>query len=200
MKMLRFVYEKTTGKKAPYYYDYSILTIIGKPIRKFVAQVLAPNCPINNLRVFLYRFCGFRIGTHTFIGMKCYLDDMCYDLIKIGNHVTISYGVYFACHGKCQEHLPIQIKDGAYIGMRANIISNNREKISGGGITIGENAIIGAGSLVNRDIPAGVTAIGIPCHIMEEKSCAVSMLESRCQQHDELEVLQPCNDTDNSAT
>lgn len=132
MKILKAVYEKATGRSAPYYYEYSLLKIIGKPIRKFAAQVLAPNCPFNCLRVLLYRLCGFKIGKHTFIGMKCYLDDMCYDLLKIGNHVTISYGVYFACHGKGQEHLPIVVDDGVYIGMRANVISKNAKNPGGG--------------------------------------------------------------------
>ena len=130
MKLLKWAYEKKTGKSAPYYFNYSPLTIIGKPIRKWVAQCLAPNCVFNNIRILLYRLCGFKIGKHVFIGMKCYLDDMCYDLMTIGNNVTISYGVYFACHGKHQGHLPITIKDGAYIGMRANIIAKNS---AGGG-------------------------------------------------------------------
>lgn len=100
MKLLKRIYEKMTGTRAPYYYDYSILTIIKKPIRKFFAQVVAPNCPFNNLRIVIYRLCGFKIGKHCFIGMKCYLDDTCYDLLTIGDNCTVSYGVYFACHGK----------------------------------------------------------------------------------------------------
>ncbi len=32
-----------------------------------------------------------------FIGMKCHLDDTCYDLLSVGNDVAISYGVYLAC-------------------------------------------------------------------------------------------------------
>lgn len=133
MKLLKWTYEKVTKKPAPYYYNYSLLKIIGKPIRKFVSQVIAPNCPFNNLRVLLYRLCGFKIGKHVFIGMKCYLDDMCYDLLTIGNNVTVSYGVYFACHGKNQSHFPIDIKDGAYIGMRACLISKNTSDKSDGG-------------------------------------------------------------------
>ena len=132
MKLLKFAYEKIKGKPAPYYYDYSILTIIGKPIRKWVAQCLAPNCVFNNIRILLYRLCGFKIGKHVFIGMKCYLDDMCYDLLSIEDNVIISYGVYFACHGRNQGHYPIRIEDGAYIGMRANIISKNVQNIPGG--------------------------------------------------------------------
>ena len=125
MKLMKIAYEKIKRRPAPYYYDYSILTVIGKPIRKWVCQVLAPNCVFNNIRILLYRLCGFRIGKRVFIGMRCYLDDMCYDLLTIGNNVTISYGVYFACHGKHQEHWPITVEDGAYIGMRASIISRN---------------------------------------------------------------------------
>lgn len=93
--------------------------------------------------------------------MKCYLDDMCYDLIEIGNNVTISYGVYFACHGRKQGHNKIVIKDGAYIGMGAAIIAKTD-------IEIGENAVIGARTLVNKSIPAGKTAVGIPCRILED--------------------------------
>ena len=170
MKLLKFAYEKIKGKPAPYYYNYSILTIIGKPIRKWVTNVIAPNCVFNNIRILLYRLCGFKIGKHVFIGMHCYLDDMCYDLITIGNNVIISYGVYFACHGRNQGHYPIIIEDGAYIGMRASIISKNAQNLAGGGgITIAQNAVVGACALVNKDVPEGATAVGIPCRIIEKE-------------------------------
>ncbi len=165
MKLLKYVYEKRNGKPAPYYYDYSILTIISKPIRKWVVNVIAPNCVFNGIRILLYRMCGFQIGKHVFIGMHCYLDDMCYDLLRIGDNVIISYGVYFACHGKNQEHYPITIEDGVYIGMRAAIISKNVNNPTGG-VTISKNAVIGACALVNRDVPQDATAIGIPCRII----------------------------------
>lgn len=167
MWFLKFSYEKLAGKKAPYYYDYSLLTIITKPIRKFFTNVIIANCPFNNLRVILYRMCGFKIGKNTFIGMKCYLDDMCYDCMQIGNNVVISYGVYFACHGKNQKHLPIIIEDGAYIGMRSSIISNNADH-SKNGVIIGKNSIVGACSLVNRNIPPECTCVGIPAKIIDK--------------------------------
>lgn len=163
MKLLKCLYEKKTGKTAPYYYNYSILTIVGKPIRKFFSQVIAPNCPFNCIRIFIYRLCGFKIGKHCFIGMKCYLDDMCYEMLAIGNDCTISYGVYFACHGRNQEHLPIYIDDGAYIGMRASIVSKTKE---GSGVVIGKKAVVGACTLVNSNVPDGMTAVGIPCRIL----------------------------------
>lgn len=168
MKLLKYTYEKIKGKPAPYYYSYSIFTIIGKPIRKWVAQCLAPNCVFNSIRILLYRICGFKIGKNVFIGMRCYLDDMCYNLLTIGNDVIISYGVYFACHGKNQGHYPIIVEDKAYIGMRANVISKNVDG-SERGVRIGKGAVVGACALINRDVPDGSTAVGIPCRILESK-------------------------------
>ena len=171
MKLLKYTYEKISGKRAPYYYNYSILTILAKPIRKWLAQVVAPNCVFNNIRILLYRLCGFKIGKHVFIGMHCYLDDLCYDKLTTGNNVTISYGTYFACHGRHQDHYPITIKDGTYIGMKASIISKNVEgDDTPEGVVIGNNAIIGACALVNCNVPDGATAVGVPCRIIKKES------------------------------
>ena len=98
--------------------------------------------------------------------MRCYLDDMCYDQLVIGNGCTISYGVFFACHGRNQSHVPIVVEDNVYIGMRASIISKNVDRQKQG-VTIGKGAVIGACTLVNRDIPSASTVVGIPCRIIE---------------------------------
>ena len=145
----------------PYYWKRSILTEIWHLIRKGICQNIAPNCVLAPVRKGLYKLCGFKIGKGGFIGMKCYFDDLCVDKIEIGNNVTISYGVYFACHGPNQGHNKIIIADGAYIGMRASIIAPSV-------LEIGENAIVGAQTLVNKSIPAGKTAVGIPCRILEK--------------------------------
>lgn len=126
---------------------------------------MIPHMVLNGWRVFFYRLCGYKIGKHVFIGMRCYLDDLEPKMLTIEDNVTISYGVYFACHGKNQEHMPITIKRGAYIGMRASIISKNSGLY---GVTIGENAIVGACTLVNKDIPDGATAVGVPCRIIKK--------------------------------
>ncbi|MGA3222657.1 MAG: hypothetical protein ABSC65_02790 [Acidobacteriaceae bacterium] len=36
------------------------------------------------------------------------------------------------------------------------------------GVTIGENTVVGAGSVVTRDLPAGVLAVGNPCRVLRE--------------------------------
>ena len=188
MRILKFLYEKLTGKPAPYYFRHSMLHLILKPFRKYFTNVVAANCPFNCIRILIYRMCGFKIGKKTFIGMKCYLDDMCYDSLFIGNNVTISYGVYFACHGRRQGRLPIRVEDGAYIGMRANIVSKNKdiEKHKNKcGVTIGAGAVVGTGTLVNQDIPPGATAVGVPCKIIgvvqnDDKNIQISPQNDTC--------------------
>lgn len=154
-----WIWRKIYKTTPPYYCYYSLWTIIIKPIRKWFSAVLIPTIPFSNLRVWCYRRCGYKIGKNTFIGMRCYLDDMCYDLIEIGDNVTISYGVYMACHGKNQGHNRIIIKDGAYIGMRASIVARTD-------LEIGEKAIVGAQTLVNKSIPSRMTAVGVPCKLL----------------------------------
>jgi len=156
-----WVWRKTHKGNPPYYCYYSLFTIISKPIRKYFSAVLIPAIPFSNLRVQCYRWCGYKIGKNTFIGMRCYLDDMCYDLIEIGDNVTISYGVFFACHGRKQGHHSIVIKDGAYIGMNATIIARKKE-----GTVIGKDAVVGACTLVNKNVPDGATVVGIPAKII----------------------------------
>ena len=130
--------------------------------RKWMSARVIPNMVLNGWRIFFYRLCGYNIGKNVFIGMRCYLDDLEPHMLSIEDNVVISYGVFFACHGRHQTHMPITIKQGAYIGMRANILSGKT------GITIGEKAVVGAGTLVNRDVPAGATAVGVPCRIIEK--------------------------------
>ena len=146
----------------PYYYKRSILGEVWHLVRKGICQNIAPNCVLTPVRIALYRLCGFKIGRGCFIGMKCYFDDLCVDKMVIGDNVTISYGVYFACHGRKQGHNTIAIENGAYIGMRASIIARND-------LVIGEEAVVGAMSLVNKSIPARTTAVGVPCKVINKE-------------------------------
>jgi len=169
MYLAEVFYKKILKKEPPYYAKYSLIKIIWKPLKKYLNVVIIPNIPFTSIRVSLYRLIGFKIGKNVFIGMKCYLDDVVDSTnFEIGDNVTISYGCYFASHGKGRGHRPIIIKKGVYIGMRSNIMSNKE------GITIGENAIIGAASLVNKDIPANSTAYGVPVKIQAKKEESLS--------------------------
>jgi maltose O-acetyltransferase len=54
---------------------------------------------------------------------------------------------------------PITIGDGAWLGGGVIVCP---------GVSIGENSVIGAGSVVTRDIPAGVLAVGNPCRVVRD--------------------------------
>ena len=129
--------------------------------RKWMSAKVIPHMVLNGWRIFFYRLCGYKIGKNVFIGMRCYLDDLEPRMFTVEDNVIISYGVFFACHGRNQHHTPITIKEGAYIGMRSTILSGKT------GVVIGKNSIVGACTLVNKDIPDNATAVGVPCKIIK---------------------------------
>ena len=54
---------------------------------------------------------------------------------------------------------PITVGDNVWIGANVSVLP---------GVTIGSDTIIGAGSVVNRDIPSGVIAAGNPCKVIRK--------------------------------
>ncbi|MBQ0059589.1 MAG: sugar O-acetyltransferase [Lachnospiraceae bacterium] len=55
--------------------------------------------------------------------------------------------------------LPITVGNNVWIGTQVSVLP---------GVTIGDNTVIGAGSVVNKDIPSGVVAAGNPCRVIRE--------------------------------
>ena len=80
--------------------------------RKWMSAKVIPYMVLNGSRIFFYRLCGYRIGKNVFIGMRCYLDDLEPGMLTIEDDCVISYGVFFACHGRRQDHTPITIRRG----------------------------------------------------------------------------------------
>ena len=163
MGLIKAYYKwKHPGARVPSWAERSVFEEFWHLIRKFICQNIAPNCVTNFMRVRLYRLCGFKIGKNVFIGMKCYFDDVCPENMVIEDKVGISYGVYFSCHGRKQDHHTITIRNNAHIGFRCSILA--REDIE-----IGERSMIGAMSLVNKSIPADTTAVGVPCKVIKNE-------------------------------
>lgn len=153
---------KTSEENIPQWAYRPITYQVTHTLKKFVINVIAPNCVFPKLRRKMYQWSGFKIGKKGTIGMKCYFDDTCIEQMEIGDHVVISYGVYFSCHGKGQNHNKIIIRDRAYIGMRATILARND-------IEIGEDSTIGAMTFVNKSVPAGATVVGVPFKIIKSQ-------------------------------
>lgn len=122
---------------------------------------------------------GAQIGENVNICSHCFIEND----VKIGNNVTIKCGV--------QVWDGIELEDNVMIG--SNVTFTNdlypraknpdwkllRTKICKGasvgagstllpGITIGENALIGAGSVVTKDVPAGEIWVGNPAHFIKK--------------------------------
>jgi len=96
--------------------------------------------------------------------------------VRIGDHCFIApnVAIYTAGHplhadprNRGYEYaLPVTIGHNVWIGGNSVILP---------GVSIGDNAVIGAGSIVNRDVPANTLAVGNPCrpirHITEDDRC-----------------------------
>lgn len=110
---------------------------------------------------------NIRIGDNVFVNSYCMFLDA--GNITIGNDVLIGpyVGIYppeHAIHPELRKARyeiahPVVICDGVWIGANASIL---------GGVTIGRNSIIGAGSVVTHDIPENVIAAGNPCRVLRE--------------------------------
>ena len=87
--------------------------------------------------------------------------------VYIGDSVMIGPNVTIATAGHpidpelrrkvAQFNIPVRIGNNVWIGAGAVILP---------GITIGDDSVIGAGSIVTKDIPAGVVAVGNPCRVL----------------------------------
>ncbi len=124
---------------------------------------------------------GTRIGTfveiqkNAFIGARCKIQSHTFicEGVTIEDEVFVGHGVMFtndifpratATGGGLQTEadwkvIPTRVKKGASIGSNATILC---------GISIGRGSIIGAGSVVTRDIPDNVIAAGNPARVIRK--------------------------------
>lgn len=119
------------------------------------------------------------IGDRTFIGRSTIV---CADKVEIGNDVLISWGCTIVDHNSHSidwssrksdvidwargekswsgvKVMPVKISDRVWIGFNAIILK---------GVTIGQGAIVGAGSVVTRDVPPYTIVAGNPARIVRE--------------------------------
>lgn len=134
------------------------LGLVWQVIRKLITISIVPLVPYNRLRICLYRLVGFTIGKRVYIGMMTYLDDLYPERIIIEDDVTVSYRTTFACHGPGVSEGCIILRRGCYIGMSSTIV---------GPVEIGAKAIVGAGAVVIKDVPASATVAGVPAKILK---------------------------------
>lgn len=163
------------------YGDVSLWKVFGKffgNIRlKFLEgmldwSILEPIEP-RKLRPFILRRMGCKVGKGCFIGDYVRIDTSHTDMITLEDNVSIASGSRLLCHQRDFSNFcvgddymklgyvvkPIVLKKGCLVGMESFVMP---------GVTIGEGAIVGAGSLVTKDIPAWTIAAGRPAKVLKQ--------------------------------
>ncbi len=132
---------------------------------------LAYSSPMSNWIVKCQRKRGVKIGKNCHISPYVLIDLIYPELIEINDNVTIGSNTmifahvnpttneFLKTHGYPRTVKPVIVKNGAIISVGCIIIA---------GVTIGENSIVGAGSVVTSDIPNNCIAIGNPARVIKK--------------------------------
>ncbi|MBR2443423.1 MAG: acyltransferase [Rikenellaceae bacterium] len=140
--------------------------------KKMDWAILEPINPRKN-RPRILRKLGCKVGKDVFIGDNVKIDLNHAELITIDDHAHIASGVRLLCHQRDMSDYcvgddyaklgyvikPIHLCKGSLVGMESFIMP---------GVTIGEGAIVGAGSLVTKDVPAWTVATGRPAKVVKQ--------------------------------
>lgn len=133
--------------------------------------LLSPLGP-RKLRPWVLKKIGCHVGKDVFVGDSVKIDAGHADLIYIDDHAHIAGGTRLLCHQRdlSDYHVgddyaklgyklkPIHLCKGSLVGMESFVMP---------GVTIGEGAIVGAGSLVTKDVPAWTIATGRPAKVVK---------------------------------
>ena len=128
---------------------------------------------IEYFTAYLWRCTGCNIGKRVCIGWDVYWDVGNAKLITIEDDVWIASRALILCHKRemslyykgesykslPHKRMPVTIKKGACVSMGAMIMP---------GVTIGEGAVVGAYSLVTKDVPAWTIVAGNPAKVIKE--------------------------------
>ena len=111
--------------------------------------------------------CNITLGKHFYSNHNCVMLDGA--KITFGDHVFIAPNCVFSTAGHAIDEtqrnqgleiaLPITVGNSVWFGANVTVLP---------GVTIGDNVVIGAGSVVTRDIPSGVVAVGNPCRVLRQ--------------------------------
>jgi maltose O-acetyltransferase len=110
---------------------------------------------------------NIRIGDHVFLNVSCNIIDC--NEVNIGHHVMVGPGVqiYTAAHllqarprnQGFEIAKPIVIEENVWLGGSAILLP---------GVRVGRNAVVGAGAVVSRDVPANTVVAGNPARVIRE--------------------------------
>lgn len=121
-----------------------------------ILQLIARFAPgAAHVRPFIHRLRGVKLGKDVWIGEDVYLENNYPDRIEIGAEAQLAMQVVILTHLRGPGW--VSIGQRVWIGARALIAAAHDQHL-----TIGEGAVIGAGSVVTRDVPPFTFAAGSP--------------------------------------
>jgi len=157
--------------------------MLPRTLRK-VLKDIGPALPLNKLRVVFLKLSGHSIGESAWIGKGLLIIDDCSlkERAIIGDRVALAPRVTlvlqsFPNHSRIKETAPtkcadIVIGNDAWLGVGSIILP---------GVSIGKGSIVGAGSVVTRDVPPYTIVAGVPARVvrsLDTPSAEVERIES----------------------
>ncbi|AXI09989.1 acetyltransferase [Oceanobacillus zhaokaii] len=135
-----------------------------KVFKNTVIILIVKFVPFMGLKNWLYRtFLKMKIGDHTAIAFMVTPDIMFPEKIKIGRNSIIGYNTTILAHEYLIDEYrlgEVSIGDEVMIGANTTILP---------GITIGDRAIVSAGAVIHKDVPAGAFVGGNPMKLIYTK-------------------------------
>lgn len=140
---------------------------------KFVMEswLLSPLLP-RRIRPWILRRIGCKVGKDVYIGPNVFIDAGHADMITIEDHAHLTCNTILLCHKRdlSEYYVGCDYADFPYRKGEIRLCkgcSTGTGSIIMPGVTIGEGSIVGAGSLVTKDIPAWTIATGRPAKVVK---------------------------------
>lgn len=124
-------------------------------IWQFLIISLCRIMPSLNIKVWLYRLIGAKIGKNTSFGLMSLIDVFFPEMITIGENCIIGFNTVILGH----EFLINEWRTGPVVIGRDVLIGANCTILAG--VTIGDGAVIGAGTVVHKDVQPGAFVVGV---------------------------------------